>query len=271
MPATRSPLINVMAAAAHKAGRALVRDFGEVEHLQVSRKGPADFVSTADHRSEGILRTELTKARPQYGLLLEESGGKDSTDQMGRRWIVDPLDGTTNFLHGVPHWSISIAVEQKGESIAGVVYNPVTDELFWAERGLGAYLNDRRLRVSARRNLAEALLATGAPFLGHGDVERFMGELSILMPAVAGVRRYGSAALDLAYVAAGRFDGFWEVGLHAWDVAAGIILVQEAGGYATEVDGGRNPLHGNNVLTANPAIHAAMLKALNAGRSKASA
>ncbi len=238
--AVRSALINVMTKAAGKAARGLVRDFGEVEQLQVSQKGPADFVSTADLKAEKTLRAELTKARPGYGLLMEESGAKAGSDS-SHRWVVDPLDGTTNFLHGIPQFSISIAVERDAEIIAGVVYNPISDEMFWAEKGQGAYLNDRRLRVSARRRMQEAVLGTGAPFLGHGDTETFQAELSALMPQIAGVRRFGSAALDLAFVAAGRFDGFWETGLNAWDVAAGLILVQEAGGYVTEIGGGRNP------------------------------
>ncbi len=259
--AVRSALINVMAKAAGKAARGLVRDFGEVEQLQVSQKGPADFVSTADLKAERILRAELTKARPDFGLLMEESGAKAGNDA-SQRWIVDPLDGTTNFLHDIPHWSISIAAERAGEVIAGVIYNPVSDEMYWAEKGQGAFLNDRRLRVSGRRRMQEAVLGTGAPFLGHGDTETFQAELSALMPTIAGVRRFGSAALDLAFVAAGRFDGFWESGLNAWDVAAGIILVREAGGYVTEIGGGRDPLTGGSLLAANTHLHVQIGKAL---------
>jgi len=252
--AVRSALITVMTRAAEKAGKALIRDFGEVEQLQVSRKGPSDFVSQSDTRSESMLREELSRARPDWGFLMEEAGATAGRDPSSR-WIVDPLDGTTNFLHGLPHWAISVAAERDGELVAGVVYDPVKDEMFWAERGAGAFLNSRRLRVSARRRLEDALLATGIPFRGHGDAEAFERQLRHVMPKVAGVRRFGSAALDLAYVAAGRFDGFWETALQPWDVAAGIVLVQEAGGYVTEIGGGRLPQTGDSVLAANTALH----------------
>ncbi len=265
MPAPRSAAVNVMARAATKAGRAMVRDFGEVEQLQVSKKGPADFVSTADHQSERTLRAELNRARPDYGFLMEESGEAAGSDAL-RRWIVDPLDGTTNFLHGIPHFAISIGLEQDGEITAGVVYNPITDELYWAEKGQGAWLNDRRLRVSGRRRLDEALLATGVPFLGVGDPGQFQAELGALMPKIAGIRRFGAASLDLAWVAAGRFDGFWETGLSAWDVAAGIILVQEAGGYVSEIEGGRKPLTGRTILAANSHLHLPIGQALRTAR-----
>ncbi len=265
MPAPRSAVMNVMTRAATKAGRALVRDFGEVEQLQVSRKGPADFVSTADHKAERTVVAELKRARPDYGLLLEE-GGEQAGSDGSRRWIVDPLDGTTNFLHGIPHFAVSIGLEQDGEPIAGVIYNPINDELFWAERGQGAWLNDRRLRVSGRRRLEDALLATGVPFLGHGDGAEFLAELSALMPRIAGIRRFGSAALDLAWVAAGRFDGFWETGLNPWDVAAGIVLVQEAGGFATEIGGGHKPMTGRTILAANAHLHLPVGQALRAAR-----
>ena len=259
--AVRSALINVMTKAAGKAARALVRDFGEVEQLQVSRKGPADFVSTADLKAEQTIRAELTKARPSFGLLMEESGATSGRDS-SQRWIVDPLDGTTNFLHGIPHFAISIAAERDGEIVAGVVYNPVGDEMFWAEKGQGAFVNDRRLRVSARKYLKDSVLGTGAPFLGHGDTDSFQLELSALMPQIAGIRRFGAAALDLAFVAAGRFDGFWETGLNAWDIAAGIILVREAGGYVTEIGGGHNPLTGGSILAANSHLHVQIGKVL---------
>lgn len=262
----RSPLVNVMARAAERAARQLVRDFGEVEQLQVSRKGPADFVSQADLKAEKTLTAELSKARPAFGFLMEESGTKAGQDP-DRRWIVDPLDGTTNFLHGLPHWAISVAAEEKGEITAGVVFNPISDELFWAEKGKGAFLNDRRLRVSSRRTLKEGLLATGIPFLGHGDTTKYQAELNRLMPQVAGIRRYGAAALDLAFVAAGRFDGFWEGKLNAWDVAAGILLVREAGGFATEMDGGHNPVYGGSLLAANSHLHLLMGKELRAAVS----
>jgi myo-inositol-1(or 4)-monophosphatase len=269
--ATRSALINVMTRAANKAGRLLARDFGEVEQLQVSKKGPADFVSTADHKAERALKAELSRARPGYGFLMEESGSEAGSDP-ARRWIIDPLDGTTNFLHGVPHFAISIALEQDGEIVAGVVHNPIQDEMYWAEKGQGAFLNDRRLRVSARRRLEESLIATGLPFMGHGDVPLAQAELGALMPRVAGIRRFGAAALDLAYVAAGRFDGFWEDGLSAWDVGAGIVLVREAGGFVTEINGGPDPLNGRSMLAANPALHGLVGRALSdARRSRAPA
>ncbi|MEQ9813657.1 MAG: inositol monophosphatase family protein [Azospirillaceae bacterium] len=252
--ATRSALINVMMRAAHRAARQLVRDFGEVEQLQVSRKGPADFVSQADINAEKTLTIELTKARPAFGLLMEESGASAGEDP-DRRWIVDPLDGTTNYLHGIPHWAISIAAETRGEITAGVIFNPVADELFWAEKGQGAYLNERRLRVSGRRLLKEAVLATGIPFHGRPGHERTLAELARITPQVAGIRRFGAAALDLAWVAAGRFDGFWESGLNPWDVAAGALLVQEAGGFVTEINGGHNPVDGGSVLAANAHLH----------------
>ncbi len=250
MAATRSALINVMVRAAEKAARTLVRDFGEVEQLQVSKKGPADFVSSADLAAEKAIRIELTKARPEFGLLMEESGRGGPADAKSR-WIVDPLDGTTNFLHGVPHWSISIAAETDGSIVAGVVYDPVKDELFWAERGQGAFMNSRRLRVSGRRNLDIALIATGMPFRGRASGPNYAAELDLMMTEVAGIRRFGSAALDLAYVAAGRYDAFWEYGLAPWDSAAGAILVTEAGGFVSEVDGGANPIYGKSILAAN--------------------
>jgi len=252
--AARSAVINVMARAAERAGRALVRDFGEVEQLQVSRKGPADFVSAADQKAERMVREDLQKARPDYGFLLEEGGslpGKDTA----HRWIVDPLDGTTNFLHGLPHFAISIALEREGEIVAGVVYEPIRDELFWAEKGGGAFLNHQRLRVSNRRNMADALIATGIPFKGHGDSPTFLAQLQAVMPVVSGVRRWGAASLDLAYVAAGRFDGYWEKDLKPWDIAAGSLLVTEAGGFVSEITGHKNYLTGASILAANPFLH----------------
>jgi len=252
--ALRSALVNVMTAAAQKAARHLVRDFGEVENLQVSRKGPADFVSTADRRSESILREELHKARPGYGFLMEESGAAEGTDT-SNRWIIDPLDGTTNFLHGIPFFAISIALERDRELFAGVVYEPVADQMFWAEKGQGAFLNGRRLRVSSRRDLSESLFATGIPFKGAVKSDRFIRQLDAVMTVSAGVRRMGTASLDMAYVAAGRFEGYWESGIHAWDIAAGTVLVREAGGFVSEIDGGRNFLDNENVLAANPDLH----------------
>lgn len=252
--AVRSALINVMTAASLKAARGLVRDFGEVEQLQVSMKGPADFVSNADMKAERTLRTELGKVRPGFGFVLEEGGEIAGTDGHNR-WIIDPLDGTTNFLHGIPHFAISIALERDGEIVAGTIYDPVKDELFWAEKGAGAYLNDRRLRVSARRNLPEALIATGFPFKGHEREKRYLATLDAVTKATSGVRRFGAAALDLAYVAAGRYDGFWEFGLMPWDVGAGIVIVREAGGYISEIEGGQDVLRSGNVLAANNHLH----------------
>jgi len=264
--AGRSPLITVMIRAAQKAGRGLVRDFGEVENLQVSRKGPADFVSAADLKAEDTLRQELTRARPRFGWLMEEGGTVEGEDK-DRRWIVDPLDGTTNFLHGIPHFAISIALEQEGVPVAGVVFNPVTDELYWAERGVGAYLNDRRLRVSSRSNLADALIGTGMPFKGRGDSIGFQRELAMIMPHVSGIRRMGAASLDLAYVAAGRFDGFWETSLNPWDVAAGIVLVQEAGGFATDIDGKSPALKADTVVAGNALMHKTLAMAITKARA----
>ena len=257
----RSAIINVMAAAALKAARGLIRDFGEVEQLQVSIKGPSDFVSSADLRAEKVLRTELGKARPGYAFLMEESGSEAGRDSQ-HRWIVDPLDGTTNFLHGIPHFAISIALEQGGEIVAGIVYEPLRDEMFWAEKGAGAYLNDRRLRVSARRQLAEAVIGTGIPFAGRGDHKTYLATLGSVMAVTSGVRRQGAAALDLAYVAAGRFDGFWEFGLSPWDIAAGILLIREAGGYVTDFAGGHGMLATGDVVAANDHLHLPLARLL---------
>ena len=251
----RSPLLNVMTAAAQKAARGLIRDFGEVENLQVSRKGPADFVSKADRRAEDVLLAELQKARPRYGLLMEERGAVEGPD-ISNRWVVDPLDGTTNFLHGIPHFAISIALERDGDPFAGVVYSPIADEMFVAERGLGAYLNGRRIRVSARRRLDESIFATGIPFKGIPDHDPFLQQIRQVMAVSAGIRRYGSAALDMAFVAAGRYDGYWENGLHPWDVAAGIVLVREAGGFVTGMTADRPIENGAGILAANPDLHA---------------
>ena len=222
-----SPALNVVVAAVEKAGRRLLRDFGEVEQLQVSAKAPGDFVSAADLRAEETLRQELGRARPQFGFLMEESGESGNADWEWR-WVVDPLDGTSNFLHGIPHWAISVGVEKraadgKSEVVAGVVYNPASNELFWAEKGMGAFLNDKRLRVSGRREMKEALFATGIPFAPVKQKAEFSHTLARLMPQVAGIRRFGAAALDLAWLAAGRYDGFWELGLKPWDVAAGMV------------------------------------------------
>ncbi|MEO1678514.1 MAG: inositol monophosphatase family protein [Pseudomonadota bacterium] len=245
--------LNIMVKAARKAGRNLVKDFREVEQLQVSRKGPGDFVSRADLAAEALLKEELLGARPNYGWLAEEGAeieGKDPT----RRWIVDPLDGTTNFLHGMPHWAVSIALEHKGEIVAGVVFDAAKDELFMAEKGGGAWLNDGRLRVSGRRSMADCVFATGVPFGAKKTLPAMLHDLSRLMPQTAGLRRWGSAALDLAYVAAGRFDGYWEREISPWDMAAGLILVREAGGFTGPVYEGRDIFGGNAVIAANAEV-----------------
>jgi myo-inositol-1(or 4)-monophosphatase len=261
MPA--SALMNVMLAAARKAGRSLARDFGEVENLQVSLKGPANFVSAADHRAEEILFAELSRARPGYGFLMEERGEIKGADA-SHRWIVDPLDGTTNFLHGIPIFSISIALERDGELVAGLVYNPADHETFMAEKGKGAFLNDKRIRVAARTELANAMLCTGIPHAGRPNHDLFLKELRAVMAASAGVRRMGSAALDLAWTAAGRFDGFWEHGLRAWDVAAGIVLLREAGAYVSDTAGKDTMLQSGGIVAGNETIQAKLLKILKA-------
>jgi len=245
--------VNVMIKAARKAARGLLRDFGEVENLQVSAKGPGDFVSRADLKAEEIVRAELTEARPNYGWVGEESAAVAGADPT-RRWIVDPLDGTTNFLHGLPHWAVSIALEHKGEVVAGVVYDPAKDEIFVAEKGAGAFLNDRRLRVSGRRDMIEMIFATGIPFGGRTELPRTLRELAALTPRTAGIRRWGAAALDLAYVAAGRLDGYWERGLNPWDVAAGLLIVREAGGFVGTIEDGGNPIEDGSVVAANPNV-----------------
>src|ERR1700733_11841149 len=248
-----------MAAAALKAARGLIRDFGEVEQLQVSIKGPGDFVSAADLKAERTLKAELGRARPGYGMLFEEGGASEGSDNR-HRWIVDPLDGTTNFLHGIPHFAISIGLERDGEIVAGIVYEPTRDELYWAEKGAAPYLNDRRLRVSARRQLADAVIGTGLPFRDRGDQPTYLATLAAVIPATAGVRRFGAAALDLAYVAAGRLDGFWEFGLSAWDIAAGLLLVRESGGFVSDMDGGQDMLNAGSVVAGNEVIQRALLK-----------
>ena len=256
--------MNVMVSAARKAGRSLARDFGEVEQLQVSMKGPANFVSAADHRAEDILFTELSRARPGYSFLMEERG-EIKGDDPSHRWIVDPLDGTTNFLHSLPLFAISIALERDGELVAGLVYNPATDETFTAEKGKGAYLNDRRrLRVAARTELATSLICTGIPHAGRPNHDLFLKELRAVMAVSAGIRRTGSAALDLAWTAAGRYDGFWESGIHPWDIAAGIVILREAGAYVSDMAGKDNMLGTGGVVAGNETIQAKLLKLLKA-------
>ena len=257
----RSALLNVMIKAARKASRTLKRDFGEVEHLQASLKGPANFVTAADRRAEEILREELELARPGYGFLGEEGGAREGSDKT-HRWIVDPLDGTLNFLHGIPHFAISIGLERESTIVAGLVYNPVTDELFTAERGKGAFLNDQRLRVAARKRLADAVVACALPHPSRGDVELTRSEHNTVQDRIAGLRRSGAAALDLAWVAAGRFDAYWERGLSPWDMAAGIALVREAGGFVTDPEGREDMIKTGGILAANEDIHRQMLHAL---------
>ena len=246
--------LNIMIKAARRASRGLLRDFGEVENLQVSSKAAGDFVSKADIKAEEIIYEELSEARPNYGWVGEESEEKKGRDPT-RRWIVDPLDGTSNFLHGIPHWAISIGLEYKKEIIAGVIYDPIKDEMFTAEKGQGAWLNDRRLRVSDRTDMIEMLFATGLPFGGKEGLRNTLEELDKLMPKCAGVRRQGAAALDLAYVAAGRLDGYWEKGLKAWDIAAGLVIAKEAGalieGFASPLE---SPLLSGSLICANNLI-----------------
>ncbi|MEG6507477.1 inositol monophosphatase family protein [Methyloligella sp. 2.7D] len=259
MPA--SALMNVMIGAARKAGRSLARDFGEVEHLQVSLKGPGNFVSAADMRAEEIIYTELSRARPGYGFLMEERGLVEGADKT-HRWVVDPLDGTTNFLHSVPLFCTSIALEREGEFVAGLIYAPVLNETFTAEKGKGAFLNDRRIRVAARSSLADSIIVTGIPHLGRPGQKQFLAEAEAVMATCAGIRRTGSAALDLAWTAAGRFDGYWERNLHPWDLAGGIVILREAGGFATDMDG--KPLRADctDVVGGNESIHTDLLKTL---------
>jgi myo-inositol-1(or 4)-monophosphatase len=252
-----------MIKAARKAARTLKRDFGEIENLQVSLKGPANFVTAADHKAEKILCEELVIARPGYGFLGEEGGRREGPDKT-HTWIVDPLDGTSNFVHGIPHFAISIALEREGTIVAGLVYNPANDDLFLAERGKGAFLNDKRLRVAARRRLDDAVVACGLPHLGRGDLALGARELAAVQPKVAGLRRFGAAALDLAWVAAGRLDAYWERNLSPWDLAAGQILVREAGGYVTDLDGRDATPTSVDVLAGNETIHRELLKVLKA-------
>jgi myo-inositol-1(or 4)-monophosphatase len=264
-------LIRVMERAARKAGGRLRRDFGEVEHLQVSRKGPADFVSKADQAAERTLWDELRAARPGWGFLMEE-GGEIAGEADKPRFIIDPLDGTSNFLHGIPHFAISIAVQEPaldgkgpdgsgwGDVTAAVVYQPITDQTFWAEKSRGAWLQDARLRVSGRRHLSEALIATGVPYNGHGDFDEWTRILSAVGPQIAGIRRFGSAALDLAWVAAGRYDGFWESDLAPWDTAAGCLLVREAGGFVSDYRGRSLPICDKQVIAGNDPLHSRLHK-----------
>jgi len=258
---SQSALLKVMSDAARKAARGLNRDFGELAELQVARKAPADFVSAADIKAEQTIFEALEKARPGYSFLGEERGLIEGSDKT-HTWIVDPLDGTTNFLHAIPHFAINIALQRDGAVVAAVTYNPISNELFWAEKGKGCYVNDKRLRVAARTRMDESVIATGIPFLGHGQHARFLKELHQISARVAGVRRFGSAALDLAYVAAGRYDGYWERDLKSWDIAAGLLLVTEAGGKVTDADGGDDMLTTGSICAGNLDIHPLLLDKL---------
>ena len=265
--AGRSALINVMHKAADAASRRMMRDFGEVENLQVTRKGAADFVTRADINAEQIIQEEMGKARPDWGFIMEEGGTIKAEDPDAPQWIIDPIDGTTNFTHGIPHFAISIAVMKAGKITAGLVFDPCRNESFFAEAGKGAFLNERRIRVSGRRQFQDALFATGIPFLGRGTPESdalFMAEMNAVMQKSAGIRRFGSAALDLAWVAAGRYDGFWEKKLNLWDIAAGYIIVKEAGGFVSDFQSRDKALISGDVVAANPSIHAELLKCFNA-------
>jgi myo-inositol-1(or 4)-monophosphatase len=260
MPA--SALMNVMITAARKAARSLTRDFGEVEHLQVSIKGPANFVSQADHKAEEIIFNELRKARPDYGFLMEERGEVPGADKT-HRWIVDPLDGTTNFLHSIPLFCTSIGLEREGVLVAGVIYNPITDEMFTAEKGKGAFLNDRRrLRVAARKTLDDCVVATGIPHRGRTGHATFLKEAETVMRHVAGVRRTGSAALDIAWTAAGRFDAYWERNIKPWDMAAGILMIRESGGTVSDLEGSDQMMDTGDIIVGNKEIHKALLPLL---------
>lgn len=272
----QSALINVIYRASEKAARGLVRDFGEVENLQITRKGVADFVSNADTDAEKALMFELKKARPDWGFIMEEGGVIAPAEPDGPSWIIDPLDGTTNYLHGIPHFSISIAAIDKpiakgGKIIAGGIFDPMKNEFFFAEPGKGAFLNDRRIRVAGRRQMADALFATGIPFMGRGDDDdhnNFLNEMREVMATTSGVRRMGSAALDLAWVAAGRYDGFWEHGLRIWDIAAGVLIVREAGGFVSDFASRDRALQTGDIVAGNPQTHSGLLKALKEGRNK---
>lgn len=272
----QSALINVIWRAAERAARGLIRDFGEVENLQVSRKGAADFVSNADTDAEKILVGELSKARPGWGFIMEEGGVIAPSESDGPSWIIDPLDGTTNYLHGIPQFAISIAaidkpVKQGGKIVAGGILDPIRNEFFFAEAGKGAFLNDRRIRVAGRKNMGDALIATGIPFMGRGDQQdhdKYLNELRAIMATTSGIRRFGSAALDLAWLAAGRFDGFWEHGLEIWDIAAGVLIVREAGGMVSDHQARSKVLKSGNIVAGNSSMHSGLLKLLKSSREK---
>ena len=257
----QSSLIQVMVGAVRKATKGIGRYFGEVTELQVSKKGPGDFVTAADRRVEAALLEELTRVRPGYGFLGEETGETTGTDKT-HRWIVDPIDGTTNFMHGIPHFACTVALERDSEIVAGVTYNPITNDLYWAEKGKGAYHNDRRLRVSSRKLFDECLIGTGLPFIGKAGHAQALKELHQIMQRTSGIRRLGSAALDLCYVAAGQYDGFWERGLKPWDIAAGLLFIHEAGGKVTSIDSEDSPLITGDIICGNPEVYPQLLEKL---------
>lgn len=271
-PALNTPLVNVMRGAALKAARGMVRDFTEVEQLQVSRKGPGDFVSTADKKAEETLIRELGKARPGFGFLAEEGGVKPSPSgekNPAQRWIIDPIDGTTNFLHGIPHFAISVAAEENGKIVAGLIYDPIKDDMFVAERGQGAFLNDRRIRVSAREHMDVGLFATGIPFMDRGDHDLSLAQVKAVVSRSAGIRRQGAASLDLAYVAAGRYEGYWESALSIWDIAAGILIVREAGGMVSDYDGKDDMTVSGDVVAGNQRLQSVLRQLVNPKQVKA--
>ena len=256
-----SPLINIMQKAAKKASRGLRRDFNELENLQVKTKGPANFVTASDIRTQKIIYDELSYAKPDWSFVMEESRPIENKNTKAR-FIIDPIDGTTNFMHGNPNFSISIAAEINDRLEAAIIYSPITDEMFVAERGKGSFLNDKRIRVATRKKLSESILITGIPHLGRGNKELFIKEMDMIIPEVAGIRRSGSAALDLAWIAAGRYDIFWERGLSIWDIAAGVLLVREAGGFAKGIDGSDNDLWEGNIISGNDDIVLALSEKL---------
>jgi len=256
-----------MIGAAQKAGRGLRRAFGEIEKLQVSKKGPADYVSEADHRAEKTIYEELVTARPNYGFLMEESGSVEGTDN-SNRWIIDPLDGTLNFLHGIPHFAVSIALERDRELFAGIIYEPISDQLFWAEKGKGAWLNGSRIRVSGRNEMNQSIFATGIPFAGKEGHKLFLTQLESVMEISAGVRRFGSATLDLAYVAAGRYDGFWEQNLNFWDIAGGVVLVREAGGHISDFKGNKVSTGDKGIIASNNILHNSLKKLIDTDKGE---
>lgn len=257
----RSPIINVMDRAARRAGRVLARDFGEVQQLQVSRKGAGDFVTAGVRKASQTLRYELEKARPQFTFFGDPKPAEDLAIG-NHRWIVSPLDATTNYVHGQPHFAISIAHEEDGNLVEAIVYDPLSEELFWAVRNTGAYLNDMRLRVSARRSLEASVIATGMPVVAQGDHPRYLATLAAIMAEAGGIRHFGAPALDLAYLAAGRFDGYWHLGLPPSDIAAGILMVREAGGFITDFDGRDAMMATGNVVAANNQLHEGLLGCL---------